>query len=229
MKLISAVIASALAGDWPGQSDVDPCGTQVNFAESSINATCTLDFNGYNPWRVFLGGEWITGQYSFTNYDGMGGDSIDVVVFWEEGYQADGITLDNSTCGATTDVTVSCAPQGSAVAGVYFQENANDFRMAKGSNYNVQIVGASAGDTLTIQLNDAYGNPYGAQNLSTNSGTITADGVNVVQDAWGNLYTDTGLINLNVGDETADVVNLFTTQQPGQNWEPSFWHSTVTN
>jgi hypothetical protein len=78
-------------------------------------------------------------------------------------------------------------------------------------------------------LNDAYGNGFGAQNLSTNSGTINVDGVNVIQDAWGNLYTDSGLITLAVGDEVSDTVNLFTTQQPGANWEPSFWHSTVTN
>lgn len=229
MKLISAVISAAFAGSWPGQSDVDPCGTQVNFAESSINSTCTLDFGGYTPWRVYLGGEWITGMYSFTNYDGMAAESIDVVVFWTEGFEADGVTLDNSTCGMDAHVTVSCVDQGAAVSGVYFQENANDFRMSKGSNYNVQVMGASAGDVLMMALNDAYGNPYGAQNLSTNSGTINVDGSNVVQDAWGNLYTDTGIVSLTVGDEAADVVNLFTTQQPGANWEPSFWHSTVTN
>jgi len=228
MKLISALVATALAADWPGQSDTDPCGTQVSFAQSSINASCTLDFNGKNPWRVYLGGEWITGIYSFTNFDGMGADNIDVVVFWEQSNDADG-NLDNTTCGVEADVSVNCVPQGAAVSGVFFQENANDFRMSKGSNYNVQIVGAASGDTLTIALNDAYGNPFGAQNLSTNSGTINVDGVNVIQDTWGNLYTDTGVVSLSVDDSASDTVNLFTTQQPGANWEPSFWHSTVTN
>jgi hypothetical protein len=87
---------------------------------------------------VYLGGEWITGIYSFTNFDGMGADNIDVVVFWEQSNDADG-NLDNSTCGEEADVSVNCVDQGAAVSGVYFQENANDFRMSKGSNYNVQV------------------------------------------------------------------------------------------
>ena len=138
MKLISAVIATALAADWPGQEVNDPCGTQKQFAESSVNATCTLDFNGKTPWRVYLGGEWITGANTFTNFDGMGADAIDVVVFWAQGNDGDG-NLDNSTCGTVDDVTVSCVDQGAAVAGVFFQETANDYRMAKGSNYNIQV------------------------------------------------------------------------------------------
>lgn len=227
MKLISAIIGSALANSWPGQSDVDPCGTSVSFAENSINATCTIDFNGYDAWRVYLGGEFITGATSFTNYDGMTGDSVDVTVFWEEGYDSNG-DLDNSTCGADADVTVSCVDQGAAVAGVFFQETANDFRMAKGSNYNFQISGASEGDVVAMQINDAYGTGWGAMNLTTNSGTINVDGANVIQDAWGNLYTDTGAITITVGSGGAALVNLFTVQQPGNNWEPSLWHSTVS-
>jgi len=231
MKLICAAfaaVATALDSDWPGQSVNDPCGSTFSSTLASVNSTCTLDFGGFTPWRVFLGGEYITGMYSFTNYDGQASDERDVIVFWEEFLGADG-ELDNSTCGSTADVTLTCTDNGSAMAGVYFQETANDYRMSKGSNYNVQIMGAVSGDTLAIQLNDWYGTPFGAMNLSTNSGTITVDGVNVIQDVYGNLHTDTGLVTIAVGDEAAMVVNLFTTQQPGVNWEPSFWHSSVTN
>lgn len=231
MKLIGSFVAAALAADWPGQSETDPCGSTLKYEGSSVNATCVMDFGGFAPWRVFLGGQYITGMYSFTNYDGQEAEvdpSVDVLVFWEEALGADG-ELDNSTCGTTADITVTCTPYGAAVPGVYFQETANDYRMAKGSNYNVQIGGAVAGDVLAIALKDAYGNAFGAQNLSTNSGEITVDGINVVEDAWGNLYTDTGMVSLTVGDQAAEIVNLFTTQQPGANWEPSFWHSSVSN
>lgn len=229
MKLICSFVAAALAGSWPGQGETDPCGSSQAFSVSSINSTCTLDFGAYAPYRVYLGGEYITGMYSFTNYEGMTeGKAVDVVVFWEEFLGADG-ELDNSTCGTDADVTVNCVDNGAALEGVFFQETANDHRMAKGSNYNVQIAGAVAGDVLSIALMDAEGNAFGAQNLSTNSGAITADGVNVVEDAWGNLYTDTGLITLTVGDQASAIVNVFTVQQPGANWEPSFWHSTVSN
>lgn len=228
MKLFAAFVSSAFAGSWPGQSDIDPCGTQVKYAGSAVNQTCTIDFNGLTPWRVFLGGAYILNQWSFTNFDGQGGDEQDVVVFWDQGYSADG-ELDNSTCGDDDDVIVNCVDYGGAWGGVYFQETANDYRMSKGSNYNIQIMGAVAGDTLTIQLNDAYGNPYSSQNLSSNSGEIVADGTNVIEDEWGNLYSDTGIMTFVVGDQSGQVVHISTTQQPGMNWEPSLWHSTVTN
>jgi len=232
MKLISAVIASAAAlvsVDWNGQHEFDPCGSQLQFEESSINKTCTLDFNGYTAWRIFLGGEWIIGDKQFTNYDGLtDGKEIDLVVFWEEEMGADGV-LDNSTCGSVADITLNCVDQGAPVAGVYFQETANDYRMGKGSNYNIQIVGAVAGDTLSMVINNAAGDPMGLQNMTSHSGDFVVDGVNVIQDSWGNIYTDTGIIAFNVGAQVADVVHIDTVQQPGANWEPSFWLSTVTN
>jgi hypothetical protein len=232
MKLISAILGTALAGSWPGQSDVDPCGTQVKYAGSAINQTCTIDMNGKKPWRVFVGGAYILPDtpWTFTNYEGLAGEETDVVVFWTEDYfpGSDPLELDNSTCGADSDVIVDCVDYGGAWDGLYFQETANDFRMSKGSNYNIQIIGAVAGDTLTIQLNDAYGNPYSCQNISSNSGEIIADGTNVILDTWGNLYSDTGKMVLQVGDQVAMLVHIDTTQQPGMNWEPSLWHSTVT-
>ena len=144
MKLFSAFVVTALAGSWPGQSDVDPCGTQVKYAGTAVNQTCSIDFNGKRPWRVFLGGAYILGQYQFTNFDGQGGDQQDVVIFWEESFfpGSDPPELDNSTCGADSDVTISCVDYGGAWGGVYFQETANDYRMSKGSNYNIQIMGA---------------------------------------------------------------------------------------
>ena len=82
---------------------------------------------------------------------------------------------------------------------------------------------------MTMAIKDSDGNDVGLQNLTTNSGDITVDGTNVVQDEWGNLYTDTGVIAMTVTDAASNVVHVFTTQQPGQNWEPDFWTSTVTN
>ena len=156
MKIAAAIISTISALSWPGQSEQDPCGTQVNFPDQSINATCTLDTAGRSPWRVFLGGEYIVGPNQFTNFEGLGSESIDVVIFWEQTFDSEGV-LDNSTCGLDTDVTVSCVDNGAASTGVYFQETANDFRMAKTSNYNFQIKGAVDGDVLTIALVDGAG------------------------------------------------------------------------
>ncbi|CBY24319.1 unnamed protein product [Oikopleura dioica] len=231
MKVTAALIAAAYAADpvnWPGQSDEDPCGTQIHFPESAVNATCTLDFNGYNPWRVFLGGEFIVDEYSFTNFDGIGSDSIDVVIFWEQSYDGSTGLLSNATCGYDTDVSLNCVDYGSALPGVYFMETANDFRMMKESNYNFQVAGAYPGDVVAMQINDAVGNGFACMNLTTNSGEINVDGINVIEDPWGNLYSDTGIITINVADYASSTVNLFTQQQPGQPWEPSLWKSTVS-
>jgi len=46
-------------------------------------------------------------------------------------------------------------------------------------------------------------------------------------DPWGNIYSDNGKIMINVGDQSGIIVNLFTTQQPGMNWEPDTFTSTV--
>ncbi|CAG5085287.1 Oidioi.mRNA.OKI2018_I69.PAR.g10857.t1.cds [Oikopleura dioica] len=232
MKFATALIASAAAFDpvnWPGQSDEDPCGTQIQFEKTAVNSTCTLDFNGYNPWRVFLGGEFIIDEYSFTNFDGIGSDTIDVVIFWEQSFDASTGILNNATCGTDVDVTLSCTDEGYALPGLYFMETANDFRMAKESNYNFQVAGAQPGDVVAMQLNDAVGNGFACMNLTTNSGEINVDGINVIQDPWGNLYSDTGLVTINVADYASSTVNLFTTQQPGQPWEPSLWKSSVSN
>jgi len=88
---------------------------------------------------VFLGGEFIVDEYSFTNFDGIGSDSIDVVIFWEQSYDGSTGLLSNATCGYDTDVSLNCVDYGSALPGVYFMETANDFRMMKESNYNFQV------------------------------------------------------------------------------------------
>ena len=79
-----------------------------------------------------------------------------------------------------------------------------------------------------MELKDSYGNPYSCQNLSTNSGEIVVDGEYVQMDPWGGIYSDEGKMFFNVGEEAAILVNLFTTQQPGVNWEPDTFVSTVT-
>jgi len=217
-------------GQWPGQTTTDPCGSQYRYAgKASANQTCTIDFdsNKYTPWRVFVGGQYILNEYSFTSFDGVDPQNIDVVVFWEQVEGADG-ELDNSTCAGEGELSVSCEDYGGPWPGVYFQETTNDFRNAKNGNYNIQIAGAKSGDVLVLELVDSYGQGYACQNLTTNSGSIYVDGVDVQEDEWGNLYSDEGKITINVGDETAQLVNLFTTQQPGMNWEPNMWKSTVT-
>ena len=205
---------------------------------------------------MFLGGEFIVDEYSFTNFDGIGSDLIDVVIFWEQDYDGSTGLLSNATCGYDTDVTLDCVDYGSALPGLYFMETANDFRMMKESNYNFQVkhfapfyssfsfkvAGAYPGDVVAMQINDAVGNGFACMNLTTNSGEINVDGINVIEDPWGNLYSDTGLITINVtntfhhrtyiffqvADYASSTVNLFTQQQPGQPWEPSLWKSTVS-
>jgi hypothetical protein len=50
---------------------------------------------------------------TFTGFEGLTPeDSLDVVVFWDQDSLADGVTPDNSTCGADTDISVSCEDYG---------------------------------------------------------------------------------------------------------------------
>jgi len=252
MKLTLALLSAAFAQDdsyavteapenpisegrWPGQSTDNPCGSQfIHRGLESANQTCTIVYDDarFTPWRVFVGGQYILSDYpyQFTSFDGVDPKNVDVVVFWEQAEGPDGPDgpPDNSTCADYGDLSVECEPYGGPWPGVYFQETTNDFRNAKNGNYNIQIAGAVAGDVLTMYLKDSYDGEWACQNLTTNSGEIVVDGPEGVQeDAWGNKYSDTGRVTINVGDETAQIVNLFTVQQPGMNWEPNMWKSTV--
>ena len=68
------------------------------------------------------------------------------------------------------------------------------------------------------------GNGFACQNLTTNSGLISG----AETDQWGNQYSDDGLMTITVENGGAELVNIFTQQQAGQNWEPNLWASTVT-
>jgi len=215
---------------WPGQTETNPCGSQISTnMENAVNKTCTISYpDAYKPFRKFLGGTFITGENEFTSFDGAGNqDTIDVVIFWEQDEKDDG-TMDNSTCAQPGELKVTCVDNGDNIYdGVYFMETTNDHRNAKAGNYNFQIYGAKPTDVLALELTDSYGNEYACQNLSTNSGEIVVDGTNVQMDPWGNIYSDNGKIMINVGDQSGIIVNLFTTQQPGMNWEPDTFTSTV--
>lgn len=242
MKLLATFFAFAAASNstglpsWPGVASLDddepnPCGTKKTIYESAVNKTCTFDFNGYTPWRVYVGGDYAVpgqpGDYIITNFDETGADAVDVTVFWEQRNNADGIP-DNTTCGDIDDITLSCADNGGvALEGLYMMETANDFRMSKTSNYNFQISGAQEGDLLTITLRDWLGNPWGAMNLTTSHGTIVADGVNVVRDVWGEDHTDTGIVQVLVDSRVAFNFELQTKQQPGNLWDPCAFLSSV--
>jgi hypothetical protein len=221
MKLISALVSSALAASWPGQSPTDTCGTQVSFADQSVNATCTLTL-GYDARRVYLGGEWITGDLTFTNFDGLGSDNVDVVVFWSQSFGADGVTLDNSTCGTDADVALSCADNGAPTGGFLFQENANDYRMAKGSTYSALIHGNFEGaPSLAIDI-PSHGGTGAWQNISSNGGVITTTGGSTDDS------TDDGTFTIQIAEGySGDTISISLTQQAGEVGEPNFWAASV--
>lgn len=243
MKLFATFFALAASSNstglpsWPGVASLDadepnPCGTKKVFLESAVNKTCTFSFNGFKPWRVYVGGDYAVPDedptvYKITNFEGRGADAVDVTVFWEQRDGADGLP-DNSTCGTYDDIDMDCDDNGVALEGFFLQETANDFRMSKTSNYNFQVAGTQEGDQITITLRDWLGHGWGAQNLTTSHGTILADEVNVVQDDWGNLYTDTGIVTVQVDSRVADNFELQTQQQPGNLWDPCAFLSEVT-
>lgn len=248
MKLIATFFALACAQDdplpvaekdpnsWIGIASLDadepnPCGTKKIFAQSAVNQTCTFSFNGKTPWRVYVGGDYAVPDadpsvYKITNFDDRGGDTVEVVVFWDQRDDEEG-NPNNKTCGVSSDIDLDCVDNGIALEGYFYQENANDFRMAKTSNYNFQIAGPQEGDQLILTLKDWLGNPWGGQNLTTSHGTLIVDGVNVIEDNWGNKYTDTGIVGVNVDGRVGNNFELETQQQPGNLWDPCAFLSTV--
>merc|ERR1711881_699605 len=102
----------------------------------------------------------------------------------------------------------------------------NDHRGAKGGNYNLQISGVSHGDTITIQLNGADGNGWGAQNISAPFGTVAASA-----DAWSNQFSDDGSFSVTVDqhDPFGDLFQISVTQQPGNTAALDLWASSVSN
>jgi hypothetical protein len=208
------------------------CGSHFKAeAQGVVNGSCTVDFGGSSPKYVFLGnGAFITGSHTFTGYDGVTGDDVDLVVFWEQSLDAEG-EPDNSTCGSVETMSVNCVDNGSPINdGPYFMETTNDHRGAKEANWNIQIYPAGQTD-LALNLVDRFGDAVGVQNMSCDGWTISEDTV-IVDD--GGLHNDDGswTISQNLEENVAggsggDIVQCSVTQQPGQKEVIDFWQSTV--
>ena len=220
MKFSALLAAVAVAEDtqWDGVSVDNSCGMTIS-GENFVNKTCTV--SGSDISYIFAGnGAFVNGANTFTGYDGTSSD-VNVVVFFNQAEDADG-NLDNSTCW---DAAVSCADSGADYGAPYFMENVNDHRNAKAGNYNIQIAGVQNGDSLSIQLSDNDGNDYAVQNISADFGTVSAD-----EDAWGNLYSDTGAFTIEVGDQPfGQLFQITVVQQPGNTGVLSMWSSSVSN
>ena len=195
---------------WNGVSSDNTCGMQFS-GDSMINATCTVSGSNAISYIFAGNGAFITGTNTFTGYDGTSGD-VDVVVFFEQDCSSG--ECDNFTCW---DASVSCTPNGAATDGVFFMETVNDHRGAKGGNINLQIYGVKAGDVLAIDLAG-----FACQNISAPFGSVNAD-----QDAWGNMFSDSGAFSVTADETFGGLFQISITQQPGQTSSLNLWESTV--
>jgi len=206
----SALIA-AVSAEWNGVSEDNSCGMVIQ-GENFVNKTCTI--TGSNIAHKFAGnGAFITGDNTFTGFDGISSD-VDLIVFFDQDCSAG--ECDNSTCW---DASVSCVNNGAASGGVYFMETVNDHRGETGGSFNIQIAGVQEGDTLTINLNN-----FACQNISAPFGIVTA-----TADDWGNQYSDSGTFAVDVGRNFGDLFQISFTQQPGQTAALDLWKSSVTS
>jgi len=106
--------------NWPGNGDLEIvgnlCGSQAAVDANSWNATCVISLNGYKSKFISVAGSFplpMDSGMTFTGFEGLTPENtLDVVVFWEQDYLADGKTPDNSTCGADTDISISCEDYG---------------------------------------------------------------------------------------------------------------------
>lgn len=119
MKLLAAICAMANAAptDWPGQNEGPggTCGSTGMVAGSSVNSTCTIDLNGYTAVFLSIPGSFPLSGNTYTGFDGISSSTMqNFVVFWEE-FEVDG-EMDNSTCGTSADVSITCVDNGSADA-----------------------------------------------------------------------------------------------------------------
>jgi len=128
MKLsISTFIASVSATSWPGQAYdgtiYNYCGTKVTLAAESINATCTLDFNGFDFAHISIPGCFSQGKGSnVVECNGIEGvtdpNNLDVTIFWQQELDFDN-NLINSTCAEDSDVTLVCESNDMAPSGKF--------------------------------------------------------------------------------------------------------------
>ena len=125
MKLSFTFFAAAAASSWPGQAYngtiYNYCGTKKTLPAESINATCTLDFNGYNFAHISIPGCFSQGKgYNIVECNGVEGvtdpANLDVTIFWQQELDFNN-NLDNSTCADDSDVNVVCEDNGQAPSG----------------------------------------------------------------------------------------------------------------
>merc|ERR1712037_993704 len=85
--------AAAAASSWPGQAHngtiYNYCGTKKTLPAESINATCTLDFNGYNFAHISIPRCFSQGKgYNIVECNGVEGvtdpANLDVTIFWQQ-------------------------------------------------------------------------------------------------------------------------------------------------
>lgn len=211
---------------WDGNASNMTCGQQFGGfwketprLENFVNKTCTIAGPDIK-YKYAGGGAFITGLNTFTGYEGAS-SFVDVIVFYEQAFDENDENGDNSTCW---QATVECEDSG-FVPGVYFMETVNDYRHSKNGNYNLQISGVAAGDTITIDLQDDDGD-FATQNISVGVfGTVKADA-----DAWGGQYNDLGSFTIEVDGHFpfGDIFNVYVTQQPGETGVLNLWKSTVS-
>merc|ERR1712003_310206 len=183
MKLISALVAVA-AAEWNGQSETDTCGMQLSGA-SMVNSTCTV--SGSNIKSMYAGnGAFIDSNGDLTGFDGISGDA-DVIVFSD---QACSSGTYNSTCW---DASISCTNNGAAPAGVMFMETVN---AAHAGMLNLQIAGVSAGDVVSIALNDGNGNGAGLTNITSSGGVASA------------TESASGMFSVTAGENFGDLLQV---------------------
>lgn len=193
MKLIGTLIAAAFAQDayvptmaptdapappaepaspnWPGQDNSlgGTCGSQASIKANPINATCTMSFGGFTPAFVSVAGSFplpAVGDMTFTGFEGISNaEDQDVLVFWKQEYDADG-NLDNSTCGADTDISIDCVDYGGAWLTPNLVSNyAHDPRQ---TSFNVAV--ANHDDSFAIDMGAGWQNATSGHAACTTSG-----------------------------------------------------------
>merc|ERR1712003_128960 len=184
-RKLNLALVAAVAAEWNGQSEDSTCGMQLSGA-SMVNSTCTV--SGSNIKTMYAGnGAFIDANGDLTGFDGISGDA-DVVVFFDQDCSSG--TCDNSTCW---DAAISCTDNGAATAGVMFMETVN---AAHAGILNLQIAGVSAGDVVSIALNDGNGNGAGLTNITSSGGVASA------------TESASGMFSVTAGENFGDLLQV---------------------
>lgn len=235
--------------NWPGHDDNrQTCGSHANHLLEIVNRTCTIT-GLENVRRFFLGqGAFIApyagdDSYTFYGLDGVTGDELDAVVFWDQTFDELGF-LQNGTCGTAAEITAktTCVDNAGFPDGAYFMENINDHRhqSGEGQNYNFQVAGIGNkkwghnGLHYVVSIKDHAGDAYPMTNITgihltfdVNDG-LGGDGGHLEMDEWGNWHTNTGVFSFTATDQhNSQLVHFFGTRVENHPTEPDMWMSTV--